>query len=198
MSEDIAFRIVGGILSASLRLIRLCAHWRAGSWREQLRASREGSGFYLIAAVVVSHVAAVDAFIIWPRLVTWGALPVPTAVRWIGAALWGLAVVLLWWIHRVLGANFSPNLRISQHQTLTIAGPYRWVRHPMYTAATVYGLGASLLCANWFVALTAILFCSLMLYVRTPKEEAMMLDRFGDAYRQYSEHTGRFVPRSRL
>jgi protein-S-isoprenylcysteine O-methyltransferase Ste14 len=52
----------------------------------------------------------------------------------------------------------------------------------------------SLLCASWFVAA----MCGMafvMLLIRLPTEEANLLKRFGDEYRDYMDRTGRFLPR---
>ena len=73
-------------------------------------------------------------------------------------------------------------------------GPYRWVRHPFYlTAALVMG-SVSVLTANWVIGLSSLLVLAL-LAVRTPKEEQMLIERFGQQYRDYMARTGRFLPR---
>ena len=74
-------------------------------------------------------------------------------------------------------------------------GPYRYVRHPMYTTfyiiAAAYFLmtGNLVIAALWTVPLTSILL------VRTRREEATMRAEFGSAYADYAARTGRFVPR---
>jgi protein-S-isoprenylcysteine O-methyltransferase Ste14 len=54
----------------------------------------------------------------------------------------------------------------------------------------------TLLTANWSIGVTSLLVM-LLLAVRTPKEEQMLAERFGDEYRAYMATTGRFVPRIR-
>ncbi len=78
--------------------------------------------------------------------------------------------------------------------TLVTTGPYRFVRHPMYV-----GLGAllpsiALVTANALVALSGVIGVALLVK-RTSTEEAKLVERFGEAYRQYASRTGRFVPR---
>ena len=79
-----------------------------------------------------------------------------------------------------------------QH-TLVTTGPYRWMRHPLYTSAALLGLANSLAAANWFFFVTG---CAvfLLLAIRTRKEEENLIARFGDDYRNYMQRTGRFVP----
>jgi protein-S-isoprenylcysteine O-methyltransferase Ste14 len=50
--------------------------------------------------------------------------------------------------------------------------------------------------ANWLIGLSS-LFVLVLLALRTPKEEQMHIDRFGEQYRDYTTRTGRFCPRIR-
>lgn len=52
----------------------------------------------------------------------------------------------------------------------------------------------TILAANWLIGLGSLLVLTL-LAIRTPKEEQMLIERFGDDYRRYIETTGKFVPR---
>ncbi|MDA2930723.1 hypothetical protein MYX84_12400 [Acidobacteria bacterium AH-259-O06] len=52
----------------------------------------------------------------------------------------------------------------------------------------------SLLLANWFILLMSIP-AFILLAIRTPIEEAKLIEKFGDEYREYMKCTGRFVPR---
>jgi protein-S-isoprenylcysteine O-methyltransferase Ste14 len=67
----------------------------------------------------------------------------------------------------------------------------------MYTAFLVMGAGMLLLSANWLVGGGPLLFLPLLMLVRTPREESMLLARFGDDYRAYMARTGRYLPRLR-
>jgi protein-S-isoprenylcysteine O-methyltransferase Ste14 len=80
-----------------------------------------------------------------------------------------------------------------QH-TLVTNGPYRWVRHPLYTSAAMLTLANFLAAANWFFFATGCVVF-LLLAIRTRKEEENLIARFGDDYRNYMQRTGRFVPR---
>jgi protein-S-isoprenylcysteine O-methyltransferase Ste14 len=77
--------------------------------------------------------------------------------------------------------------------TLVTVGPYRWVRHPFYDAVALAVLANSLVAANWFLLATGALLMTMMV-IRTRREEAHLLARFGDAYRSYMNRTGRFFP----
>ena len=98
------------------------------------------------------------------------------------------------WTHEALGKNWSADLVIKEEHALVTGGPYRWVRHPMYTAFFGSSLAYFLLSANWVIGLTG-LGTSVLLAARVDKEEALMIEEFGDDYRAYMRRTGRFLPR---
>ena len=63
----------------------------------------------------------------------------------------------------------------------------------MYTTGILWWLGSFLLSANWVLGVAA-LGISISCVARVGEEEALMVEEFGDEYRAYMEHTGRFVP----
>ena len=101
---------------------------------------------------------------------------------------------LIYWLFSSLGKNVTPTVAIRKEHSLVTYGPYRWVRHPLYSVGLVLFLGLSLLAANWFIAL-AVLCGSPILALRTRIEEARLIEKFGDDYRQYMKTTGRYFPR---
>ena len=107
------------------------------------------------------------------------------------ALIAGLVVV---WMFRTLGRNLTDTVVTRKQHTLVTNGPYRWVRHPLYTLAALLGIASSLAAANWFFIVAGGLVF-LLLAIRTRKEEENLLARFGDDYRTYMQRTGRFVPR---
>lgn len=113
----------------------------------------------------------------------------------IGTLLLGAAVWLFWRSHRDLGTNWSPSLEIGARQKLTTQGVYRLIRHPMYASQGLYGLAQALLMQNWIAGSAGLLGFFAFYFFRVPREERMMLDHFGDAYREYCARTGRVVPR---
>jgi protein-S-isoprenylcysteine O-methyltransferase Ste14 len=121
----------------------------------------------------------------------------PGWLGWVGTVVFAAALVLLWRSHVDLGRNWSPTLQIQPEHTLVTQGVYRHVRHPMYAAHFLWAIAQGLLLANWlagWIFLTT--FVPLYLF-RVPKEEQLMLDQFGGAYREYITHTGRIIPRLR-
>jgi protein-S-isoprenylcysteine O-methyltransferase Ste14 len=112
-----------------------------------------------------------------------------------GLALAVLSTALLFWVNWALGANFSTELSIRKDHQLVQAGPYRWVRHPMYTVFFLMFAGFFLLTANWAVGLIPLATLLIVILIRTPREERMLADQFGAEYLRYRERTGRYLPK---
>jgi protein-S-isoprenylcysteine O-methyltransferase Ste14 len=118
-------------------------------------------------------------------------------VGWIGAAVFAVALWLLWRSHADLGRNWSPTLQIREEHSLVTRGVFHHIRHPMYAAHWLWAVAQALLLQNWIAGL-AMMAAFLPLYLhRVTREEQMMLEHFGDEYRSYMNRTGRIVPRFR-
>ena len=162
---------------------------------EKLDRRQEGL-FILITlrAIAVVGLAGMIAYFIHPATMAWAAVPLPIWMRWTGVGLAALAGVLSVWTLRTLGRNLTDTVVTRKEHTLVTTGPYRWVRHPFYSAAAMLTLASTLVTANgFFLAAGGPIF--LLLVRRTRKEEANLLARFGDDYQNYMQRTGRFIPR---
>ncbi len=135
-------------------------------------------------------------YMINPRWMAWSTLSLPPWLRWAGAALGVLALPLIYWMFSSLGTNVTDTVGLRREHRLVTHGPYRWVRHPMYSFSFLLFSAFTLLTANWFIGLMGLLAMTLLV-VRTPIEEAKLIEAFGDAYRDYMKGTGRFLPRWR-
>lgn len=137
---------------------------------------------------------AVFATILTPGIMAWSTGAPPPALRWLGAATVAAGPLLFLWVFRHLGGNVTSTVVTRRHHTLVTTGPYRWVRHPLYSVGVLFMLGLSTLLGSWLIPVLAIpAMAGLML--RTPAEEAGLVARFGDGYRAYMARTGRYLPR---
>lgn len=149
-------------------------------------ALMRGGGILMWLAILLSVFA--------PGWMAWSTWATPAWLRWTGAGIAGTAVPLFYWVFRTLGSNVTSTIATRRAHTLVTAGPYRWVRHPLYTTGFVFVLGLALALASWLIPLLAVPPL-VGLGLRTPLEEAGLEARFGDAYRAYVSRTGRFLPR---
>ncbi len=156
---------------------------------------REPRWYWAIAITIMPLILApVAAFVINPGWLAWSYLPAPLPLRWLGAALMLAVLPGVVWAFRSLGANLTKTATPRRNATLVTHGPYRFVRHPLYAFAMAGWIGITLMLANWLVAL-GIVAVFLLISYRVPVEEAQLIERFGDAYRDRMRRTGRFLPR---
>jgi protein-S-isoprenylcysteine O-methyltransferase Ste14 len=170
----------------------------------RLRADRAGGHvsvrvdprwFWIGMALVGAPLVIVTfAFLVEPRWVDFARLDLPAAVRLLGAPVGLIALTLFGWVFRHLGFNVTSTSMPRAAATLVTTGPYRWIRHPMYSAALLLVIAAALLTANAVVALGGAGMFAL-LAARSGLEEARLVQKFGDDYRAYQRRTGRFMPR---
>ena len=122
----------------------------------------------------------------------------PGFVPWLGAALITAGLWLFWHSHSDLGRNWSQSLEVRKGHELISHGVYRSIRHPMYASIWLWSLGQGLVLENWLAGWYALAAFALMYFVRTPREERMMCESFGQEYRDYMLRTGRVFPRTHV
>jgi protein-S-isoprenylcysteine O-methyltransferase Ste14 len=103
----------------------------------------------------------------------------------------------LWLFHRShadLGANWSITLEIRESHHLVTEGVYRHVRHPMYLALLLYGVGQAAVIPNWVAGLPYAVAMVLVFAFRLNPEEELMTEHFNGEYEAYAARTKRLVP----
>jgi protein-S-isoprenylcysteine O-methyltransferase Ste14 len=120
--------------------------------------------------------------------------PFQPALAWIGAGLFAASLWLFHRTHRELGRNWSVTLEIRERHALVTSGVYRHVRHPMYSAFWLWALARALLLPNWIAGPAGLAGFGTLFFLRIGREEAMMVEAFGDEYRDYARRTARVVP----
>lgn len=119
---------------------------------------------------------------------------VPEAVRWLGLALVVLGVAFAIWAILTLGRHYDLELEIHRDHEIVQRGPYRFVRHPVYTGLGLHFAGACLATGNVLLILGTVLVSYPSLYLRARVEERLLRDRFGAAYDAYARRVGMLVP----
>lgn len=151
----------------------------------------------LILLVGVGQVA-LPCIVVTQPMLAFASRPQPALCTSFGAVAMRAGLRLFWRSHADLGDSWSATLELNADHRLVTEGVYRHVRHPMYASFLVLGLGQALLVANWIAGLSGLVAVALLMAVRLPREEAMMIDRFGDQYRGYCRRAGAILPRRRL
>ena len=195
MDNELTFRIGLGVilfLLSSIRVYYTVVAVKSGSSFSvrRLGSLRAFLAWFLYVFILLSGFV----YALAPGWLAWAALRLPAALRWFGVAIGVGSVFLLFWVHWMLGRNFAAPGIIQARQTLITAGPYHWVRHPMFTTFFLITATVALVAANWMIIMMCLLFGILLPSV-IQSEEQTLIEKFGDEYRVYMERTGRFLPR---
>lgn len=160
-----------------------------------LKQRDEGSASRLAGLLGILGFSSVLGFVINPGWLTWASLPFPEWVRWAGVFIALFGFTLLQWAQNILGASWSDNPRMIKGQVLITAGPYRAIRHPIYSAFLLI-LGSILfISANWFIGFSLLFMAWFEIYSRVHFEENLLIEYFGDQYSEYMQCTGRLIPK---
>ncbi len=168
----------------------------SGEARKFRESPRKLTGVILLFLVAQFWVIGTFMYIFTPSIMEWTRFPIPSWVRWVGAIITALGLAFEFTTQVFLGRNYSTTLHIREEQTLVTRGPYRHVRHPMYSALIVVGIGLGLLSTSWYL-LIPFIATGIVIAFRTRREEEAMVEKFGDEYIQYTQVTGRFFPQIR-
>ena len=196
MSSESYFRATLGMIILLTVLVTGFHRYKAAQSGEKISRKEEGYLFAIVLRLTgLLLFIATFAYLIAPASVQWAMVSIPVQLRWVGAIAGHFSSVLMYWTLNSLGKNLTDTVVIRTNATLVTHGPYRWVRHPFYVTTALVMISVTLLTANWLIGLGCIVVLS-MLAIRTPKEEQVLIERFGQQYLNYMKVTGRFFPRS--
>jgi protein-S-isoprenylcysteine O-methyltransferase Ste14 len=122
------------------------------------------------------------------------AYPFQLSQAWLGFFFAAGSLLMFQLTHRALGRNWSISLDVREDHQLVTDGIYRKVRHPMYTAFWLWAVAQALLLPNWVAGFSGIVGFGILFFGRVAREEQMMLETFGDRYREYMARTHRVIP----
>ena len=126
-------------------------------------------------------------------LFVWRIVPAGAVASLSGIALTAAGLGFTIWARWHLGGNWSGNVTVKEGHTLTISGPYRWVRHPIYSGLLVALIGTALAVgiARAFIGAGLIM---LGFVIKLLVEEGRMRATFPRDYDDYARHTARLIP----
>ena len=185
-------KIVWVLLAVGWYVIRI-PHERRARRAKTVKSARGGREWTLLS-ISLTGLGIIPFLYVatgFPRFADYAFRPWQT---WIGAGVAVAALVMFALTHKALGRNWSVSLEIREKHKLITSGVYARVRHPMYTAFWLWALAQALLLPNWFAGLSGIVGFGTLYAFRVAHEERLMIEAFGDEYRDYMARTARLVP----
>lgn len=134
-----------------------------------------GLAYYLLVAAYVPFPLLNDRFV-----------PLTPLLTWLGTTLTCAGISFAIWARLFLAGNWSGTVTLKQNHELVVEGPYRWVRHPIYTGLLTAIIGTALARGEWR-GLIAVAIAAFALWHKLRLEETIMRGEFGDTYIRYAE-----------
>lgn len=196
MENELIFRILLAVLLVSFIVHRGIYSRRNTPPEDQVLKEKEPGSSEKFSGLlgVVAFLSSLIYFFA-PTWLRWAEIGLPTWLRWVGVPLALLGFGVIEWGQRALGSNWSDTPVLIKDQTLATAGPYRWVRHPIYTGFLLILSAPLLISSNWLIGLAWMLMTFIDVQSRAEFEEGILMETFGKAYEERIKTTGRFFPR---
>jgi protein-S-isoprenylcysteine O-methyltransferase Ste14 len=166
------------------------------AWAFHSKETRQRESFASRLSYTFPLMVAIWLLFFAHRLGPWSHLPFfpsTTLTGWFAVALTAIGFALTLWARYILGSNWSGNVTIKVAHELIRTGPYRFVRHPIYTGIILAAAGTAIaLDQSRGLAALALLWFSFT--IKRLKEEEFMRQTFGTQYIEYSQNTGAIFP----
>ena len=187
-------------LGAKYAFFVVLAMFGASEWSIRLRSRMNHGGTRLdrgsIVVVIVTAVLGVAAaFALAAGVQSAGIRTARWPVFLIGLAVIILGMALRRWAVLALGQFFTVQVQVRSGQTVVDTGPYRFVRHPSYTAIIMSFVGIGVALENWLSLVAIIVVPTIGLIIRIRVEERALLNALGEPYREFSQSRARIIPK---
>ena len=166
--------------------------WALRTKRTQVRERFSSRIPYLILNVAAFYAMFHrDVAYSWMRV---RILPPAPWVDPLGVAVTAAGLLFAIWARACLGSNWSGTVTVKVGHQLIRTGPYRWVRHPIYSGMLLGMIGTAI-SKGQLRGIVAVVLLWIGFTMKSRIEERFMTNTFGAEYTEYSHTTGAIVPR---
>lgn len=195
MEQDLAYRIAAIALIMPPIAISVYFRRRADKIGGKITPSAEERVYFpILRLLMFGHLGFLLCNLVNPAWIPWAFMPLHEGVRIFAGFVVLLGTPALYWMFSTLDRNVTPTASTREDSELVTTGPYRWIRHPLYTFGFTLHIAMAVMLANW-VLLCFWPIAMVILNMRTNLEERRLVERFGDDYREYMTRTGRYFPK---
>jgi protein-S-isoprenylcysteine O-methyltransferase Ste14 len=169
--------------------------WLVAALATKRNVQRQSSASSLVQSVpVIAAFFLLFARHMWPHWLHWRFFPESdTALLWIGLALTAAGIGFAIWARLWIGRNWSSSITIKEQHELIQNGPYRFVRHPIYSGLLLAFLGTAIVHGE-VRGLVGFPLVVLGWGLKLRMEETFMVQQFGNAYLDYKQRVKALVP----
>jgi protein-S-isoprenylcysteine O-methyltransferase Ste14 len=158
-------------------------YWIVTAWWAKPTAERHGSWnrwwvFVIMAVIAGNDRLARRGVVLWEY---------SAAVGVVGDAVTVSGLVIALWARTILGGNWSPHVVLKERHELIQRGPYRYVRHPIYTGVLLM-IGGMVILSGTLIGLIAFGISIAGISLKAWREERLLTKHFPDAYPRYRAH----------
>ena len=114
-------------------------------------------------------------------------------MQWLAGILCIAGLAFCVWARATLGRNWSGTITLKEGHELIERGPYRLVRHPIYTGLLAMFL-ATALAFGHLGGVVAVILAFASFWIKLSEEEKLMLQQFPDQYRSYQQRVKCIIP----
>jgi protein-S-isoprenylcysteine O-methyltransferase Ste14 len=169
-------------------------YWIAGSLKTRANAQKEPflSRFIILLMEFAGYLLVFAPFNI--GVLRFHVIPrtIPSAILGVASTWAGIGLAI--WARYHLAEYWSARITIKEGHQLIRTGPYRRLRHPIYTGLILATIGSALVIDHWRCVL-GVLLVTVGYCFKAKREEAMLEKQFGEAFQEHRKHTGFLFPK---
>lgn len=190
MAESLIYKIALSILLVTFMIFKMHL-----TNKNQTDEEREGNNYpkniNVILAVASIGLILLPVIWIFSNWINFASIIFSDNLRISGILLYMSLILLMIWQMKTLDVNIST---VRTDQYLVSNGPYRYIRHPLYSIFIGQSISTSLITANWLLVLfIPIVFIGMLLRIKL--EENDLINEYGEDYVTYMNNTKKLIPK---
>ena len=170
------------------------AYWIISAWQTRSPIKRKQSRLsFLMYGVVWVAIWIIVMNLLLPDLLAERIVPDSIGYTLAGLLITVAGLAFAIWARVHLGKNWSGMPVIREQHTLTRTGPYRYVRHPIYSGI-VLGLLGTAIGIGYLIVFLCVILIFVLFVIKSRTEEKFLEEEFGEEYAKYRREVKALIP----
>lgn len=186
----------GLVFAETLRLPRRIHRFKFRRQWSPANRSDQRSEWIVVAAIILGIWLLPLIYLLTPWLKAFDYQLAPW-VSWAAAAVFSMGLIIRLAAQRTLDRFWSFTLETTRDHQLITQGIFSFTRHPIYLSLIFWAVAQVGLLQNYLAGLSGCVAVLLLWFIRVPREEVLLLEVFGNEYRNYMTHVGRLFPKGK-